>query len=226
MMKSVLFIHRSVGRNLITDGNVYQLAGQASPNFSFSDYDQNIDSLHSGTGMPRIMNFRFPGNDTKPADYATLFSDAVDTAYRPILDFALGYDIIIIKSCYPNSDINSDEQLEAIKGNYLSITRFFATHPDKQLIILTSPPLRRLRTNPAAAKRARQLATWLVTQNFGANTGVFNFYDLLANPEAAKHPNVLYADYCRWLPFDSHPNAKASQIIAPLLVDFIAQRIR
>ncbi len=225
-MKSVLFIHRSVGRNLINDGKMYDLTMQISPNFALSDYDQNLDLLRDNISViPRKLGLSFPGGDTKPADYAAIFSNTVDPTYKRILDFALRYDVVVLKSCYPNSNIKNDEQLEAIKNQYLSVIQFFTSRTDKQLILLTTPPLRHLRTNAAAAKRARQLATWLSTQNFGPNIAVFNLFDLLSNPEGVKHPNTLYAKYCRPWPFNSHPNAQAGRAIGTLLVEFIAARL-
>ena len=225
-MKSVLFIHRSVGRNLIKDGGVYDLAARTSPEFMFDDYDQNTDLLtSSSTSMPRQMNFRFPGGDTKPSDYASLFTEGTDLSYQDILVWALGYDVIVIKSCYPNSNITSDLELENIKGYYQAIAKFFAGHPDKKLVIMTTPPLRWLCTKPDAAARARQLSHWLATQQLGPNTSVFNFFDLLANPEHDPHPNVLYRKYNRPWIFDSHPNAEASKVIAPLFVEFLATEV-
>ncbi|HSX30360.1 MAG TPA: hypothetical protein VLE99_00380 [Candidatus Saccharimonadales bacterium] len=207
------------------DGALYKRAATTSPTFSLNDYDQNLDILHDSTATPRKMEFTFPGGDTTPADYAAIFTGSVVKTYQPIQDFALGYDVVVIKSCYPNANIASDAALEDVKGQYLSIARFFASRLDKQLIILTTPPLRRLRTSRAAAIRARQLATWLATQTLAPNIAVFNFFDLLANPEGAKHANTLYDKYRRTWPFDSHPNAEASRVIAPLLIEFIAGKI-
>ncbi len=224
-MKSVLFIHRSVGRNLIADGKLYQLAATISPTFALSDYDQNVDVLRDSAAMPRKLGFTFPGGDTTPTAYAAIFSDSVNANYQPILDWALGYDVIVIKSCYTSANIQSDEQLRADEQAYLSVAKFFSTRPDKQLIILTTPPLRHFKTSRAAAERARQLATWLATQSFGPNIFVFNLFDLLANPQESTNPHTLYAKYCRLWPFDSHPNAKASQAIAPLLAEFIASKV-
>jgi hypothetical protein len=142
----------------------------------------------------------------------------VSNEYAPIRKLALGYDAIAIKSCYPNSHIISDEHLEEIKSYYQSIARYFATQPTKQLVILTSPPLVPLKTNAAAAQRARVLATWLATTNFGKNVTVFNLFDLLAAPQTDSQANMLRREYRRWLPVDSHPNARASRAIAPEFV--------
>lgn len=220
-MKSVIFFHRSVGHNLIRDGNLYELIDKTG-RFTFSDYDQNTDTL-SGPHDQSKPGFIFPGGDTKPESYTVIFPQTTLEQYQPIQELALQHDVIIIKSCYPNSNITSNAELSVIKQHYQTIADFFVAHPHKMLVILTSPPLRPLMTKPDRAVRARSLATWLATTNFGSNVTVFDFFDHLAAPQNNPQPNVLKKRYRRWLPFDSHPNANASQQIAPELVEFLAR---
>ena len=156
MKSRVLFIHRSVGHNLLADGKVYDLLHASAPEIELHDYDQNVDILGAGAGAGKKQGFVFPGGNTRPEDYAEIFSSSIDPKYQPILDMAMAYDVIIIKSCYPNSNIKSAEELDRIQGYYQSIAKFFADkHPEKQLVILTSPPLRPWATKPRAAARAR-----------------------------------------------------------------------
>jgi len=220
-VKQVLFIHRSVGQNLLRDGHVYELIEQAGQPFALSDYNHNNDTLTDSAGKQTKLGFHFPGDNTHPEDFAALFSENVAPEHQPILDMAMGYDVIVLKSCYPNSNIKSDEQLKVVQQAYQSIAEFFGRRPDKQLIILTSPPLIPFLTKPAAASRARQLTNWLAGENLGPNVHVFNFFDLLAAPEGEKQANMLRRSYRRWLPFDSHPNAKASKLIAPQFISYI-----
>jgi len=166
------------------------------------------------TNSSRKTNYDMPGSNTTPRDYATLFSDAYTSLFK---DFVMKHDVIIIKSCYPNSNIKSDDELQTIKSHYGSIASFFAQHSNKQLIIITSPPLVPLRTNTANAARARELALWLSHETFNANINVFDFFDMLAD-HANDHVNMLRRTYRRLLPFDSHPNKQASKNIAPKLV--------
>lgn len=224
-MKNVLFIHRSVGHNLIEDGGMYELVSKASPMFSFTDYDHNLGVLTVASGKKQTLNYVFPGGDTKPFDYAQLFSHDVPSEYAPIRDEFLHYDVIVIKSCYPNSNLRSDNELESVKASYASITDFFAQLPSKQLVIMTSPPLVPIRTTKSAATRARALSNWLTHTTFATNISVFNFFDLLATEENKPGANRLKREYRRWLPVDSHPNKRASQEIAPLFVDFIASKL-
>ncbi len=221
-MTSILFIHRSVGRNLLNDGRVYKLVRKQGK-FSLSDYDQNTDNLTDFDGRQQKLGFVFPGGNTRPADLAAIFNEGMPEQFRPIRDLALSYDVIVAKSCYPNSNIKSDGELETIKAYYQNICDFFATQPEKSLVIMTSPPLTPILTRSDRARRARQLANWLTTNQFADNIHIFDFFDLLTNPETDHQPNVLKKVYRHWLPFDAHPNARASQEIAPQFIEFLTE---
>lgn len=215
-MTSVLFLHRSVGENLIRDGELYRLMRTMGAPFSFSDFNQNTGVLRNSQGTSKPL-WKFPGNDTKPADFAELFSFEKQQGSDPTLTEIMKYDIILIKSCYPNSNIKSAEQLETMQENYQSIVSFFNVQPTKKLVILTSPPLIPLRTNLENAARARTLATWLSDNKLANNVFVFNLFDELASTQS----NTLKTEYRRKLPWDAHPNALASRTVAPKLLSFL-----
>lgn len=96
-------------------------------------------------------------------------------------------------------------------------------HPEKLFLLLTQPPLNPAETDPDEARRARQLADWLMSAEFKgdlANLYVFDLFDRLAvaddrSPEA----NMLRPEYRNGA--DSHPNTRANQEIAPAIADFI-----
>lgn len=209
-----LFIHRSVGNNLINDSDLYNLLEAQGVDFEFSDYDNNTGILRDSKGSKKL-GLKFPNDNTKPSDYAELFSASGKDNYGELFKLVMFYNTIALKSCYPNSNIKSDDELESIKANYQSIAQFFLGRPDKKLIILTSPPLRPFATSAENANRARQLADWLSTESFGPNVSVFNFFDLLASDK-----NVLERGYRRLVPFDNHPNKRAAQVIAPKLIEY------
>ena len=215
MVKSVIFLHRSVGNNLVHDGKMYELLRDC-PDISFADFDQNTRILRD-TNSSRTTDYIMPGDNTTPRDYAELFSGSYSPPFK---DFVMAHDVIIIKSCYPNSNIKSADELQTIKGYYRSIAAFFAKYHDRVLIIMTSPPLVPFMTNAANAKRARELAMWLSREDFGPHIRVFDFFDLLAD-DSGNHANMLRKGYRRLVPFDSHPNKLASQTIAPQLINFI-----
>lgn len=212
----ILFIHRSVGNNLINDSDFYKLLEAQGANFEFSDYDNNTGILRDGKGSKKL-GLMFPNDNTKPSDYAELFSEQGKENYSELFNLVMSYGVIAIKSCYPNSNIKSDKELENVKDSYRKITQFFAGHPNKKLIILTSPPLRPFATSTKNADRARQLADWLSSESFGSIVSVFNFFDLLASDK-----NVLKREYRKLVPFDNHPNKKAATVIAPKLLAILA----
>lgn len=184
--------------------------------FALTDFNQNTGVLRNSQGTRKTF-WKFPGNDTKPADYAELFSFEKQQGNDPTLTEIMQHDIIVIKSCYPNSNIKDQTQLEEMQKNYQSILSFFNVQPTKKLVILTSPPLIPLKTNPGNAARARLLANWLSSNKLANNIFVFNLFDELADKTA----NTLRKEYRRRLPWDAHPNTKASQAVAPKLVAFL-----
>lgn len=218
-MKKILFLHRSVGENLINDGKMYGLIAVHS-DVMLSDFNQNTSVLRDAKSS-RKTDMTMPGGNTTPRDFAALFRDGFQS---PLKDFIMEFDVIVIKSCYPNSNIKSGGELHVIQNHYRSIAQYFAQHTDKQLVILTSPPLIPLLTRRANATRARELAYWLSRTRFGENVGIFNLFDELAN-DSGTQANMLRREYRRVLPFDSHPNKLASQTIAPKLIQFIVEAL-
>ena len=218
-MNLLLFIHRSVGNNLINDSGLYKLLENQGANFEFSDYDNNTGILRDSKGSKKL-SLKFPNDNTKPSDYAELFSEQGKENYGQLFNLVMSYDAIAIKSCYPNLNIKSDNELESIKASYQSIVQFFLDHPDKKLIILKSPALRPFATSAKNTNRARQLADSLSSESFGSNVSVFNLFDLLASDK-----NVLKREYRRPIPFDNHPNKKAASVIAPKLISHFLRLI-
>ncbi len=208
----VLFIHRSVGNNLIREGNLRSLLQKY--NFGLDDYDNNSGLLTLADGSVGHSSINIPGNNTNPDNLAAYFS-----RWDELLD---SYVLIIIKSCYPNSHIRSDAELETIKSHYINIISTFTGH-NKRLIIMTSPPLRPLFTNQQEARLANRLATWLATQT-SKQVSIFDFHHLLSET-SGRHKGMLRRQYRRLLPYDNHPNRKANQIITPKLAEFISQTV-
>ena len=203
-MSKVIFIHRSVGQNLLDDGDLANLvrseAERVNKEVDFKDINNNVQK-----GVP--------GDDTKPTDYAKYFSEN-----------SRAEDLIVIKSCYPTNAIKSDQTLEDLKDTYREIVSGFSKRSKGDLLILTTPPLRPVRTNPAEAARARKLANWLKANLPNKRVHVFDFYDLLAASPNGKQANMLKSEYRRLLPWDNHPSKSASRHIAPILAKKIANR--
>jgi hypothetical protein len=220
-VKNVLFIHRSVGHNLIHDGRVYALIEATEQPFELSDYNHNTGILTSPAGIKKL-NLQFPGGDTRPENYAALFTHKGSSEHRGLLDLLGGYDAVVLKSCYPTSNISSEPELEAMKQQYVAITNFFVRVPTQQLVLVTSPPLRPRKTSKDNARRARELANWLSTTQYASNIHVFDLFSLLAHSENHAQANTLRKQYQRPYFWDSHPNIRASQEVAPKFVEFLS----
>jgi hypothetical protein len=94
------------------------------------------------------------------------------------------YDVIVFKSCYPVSNIQSDDQLAEYKSYYLSIRQRMDEYPDKIFIVVTPPPEIPAETDAQAAARARDFADWLASgeyRNGHANVFTFDFSTLMAD---------------------------------------------
>jgi hypothetical protein len=217
-VKKVLFIHRSVGRNLIKYGYVYNLLRQYEGRIDFFDYDHNNGVLSTANSHKKL-GYVFPGRNTYPQNLAQLFG-AATTKTKPILDWIDGYDIVVLKSCYPTTKIKSDKELEQKKQEYRQIATYFAKS-GQHLGLLTSPPMKPRLTKPEWASRARRLSKWMTGTNLGENVKVFDLFDLLSADENEKDAHTLRKDYRRLLFFDAHPNRKANLAIAPKFVAFL-----
>lgn len=222
----VIFLHHSVGRNLIHQGGVRERLTEAG--FRFWDHDYNWEGLTRPDGTPAGYSYGIPGDNTDPDGLARLFAQPVFPWPLNALSGLLQHKVIIVKSCFPNSNIRSDEQLLEMQGYYLRMRERMDRFQDHLFIIVTSPPLNPAETTPEAAARARTLSRWLQSEEFLAghpNVAVFDLFGLLAEDDpAAPDFNMLRAEYREGT--DSHPNRFANETIGPIFADFIIQTAR
>jgi hypothetical protein len=217
----IIFLHHSVGQGLIDQGGVRE--GLAALGYEFYDHGYNGDGLRLADGSYTGTNFDIPDDNTDPNGLAVLFAqplhDPPDNAFSRLMQ----YDVIIFKSCFPNSNIGDDEQLAQDKSYYLSIRDRIDQYPDKLFIAVTQPPQVPGSSNRDEARRARALADWLASDEFLAghpNLRAFDFFGQLAGDD-----NFLRREY-RIDNEDAHPNEQANQEIGPRFVEFIDQAIR
>ncbi len=219
--KDVIFLHHSVGHNIIEQGNLRQHLEQ----FGFSLWDQDYISigLTGPDGLPAGYSYDIPGDNTNPDGLVRIFQQPVFELPVNAFSALLQHEVIVFKSCFPNSDIQDDASLEFRKQEYLKIRQQIDQHPDRIFILLTTPPLNPAGTDMNAARRARELANWLVSAEYTGghpNLYVFDLFDLLAEKDPASPEfNMLQKAFREGT--DSHPNALANQRIAPLLAEYI-----
>jgi hypothetical protein len=229
---NVIFLHHSTGQNLIAQGDVRPLFTQKG--YLCWDHDYNTIGLTRPDGTRTQTSYHIPettpglkgGGNTNPEGLAVLFAQPVHDPPDNAFSRLLQHEVLIFKSCFPNSAIKSTRMLQQHKAWYLGIRDVIDQHPDRVFILLTTPPLHPKATTLEEAARARVLADWLQSDEFLAdhsNLFVFDFFDLLADPET----NMLRTAYQRDpTTADSHPNALANQIIGPLFVDFVDEAVQ
>ncbi len=222
---NVIFLHHSTGRNLIQQGGVRERLTAAG--FQFWDHDYNYEGLIGPDGQRTGYSYGIPDDNTNPDGLARLLAQP---AYeRPWNAFSglLQHDVIALKSCFPASDIASDEQLAQYQEWYVGMRAVMARHPEHIFIVVTPPPLNPTATDAETAARARAWADWLGSDEFLAghsNVLTFDLFDRLAEGDPSSPDyNMLRADYREGE--DSHPNRRANETIGPQFADFIVAAV-
>ena len=218
----IIFLHHSVGANLIQQEGVRQSLTDLG--YEFYDHGYNGDGLTLADGTPADRDFGVPDDNTNPDGFADIYAQPLDDPPDNTFSHLMQYDVIVFKSCYPVSNIQSDAQLAEYKSHYLSIRARMDQYPNKVFIVVTPPPEIPADSDPQGAARARDFADWLASGEYldgHPNVFTFNFFDLVADPAT----NMLRADYGTD-EFDAHPNELANQTVGPLFVDFIDQSVK
>jgi hypothetical protein len=218
---NVIFLHHSVGRNLIEQGGVRELFGAAG--YDFWDHGYNHQGLTRPDGTPAGYSYNVPNDNTDPDGLAHIFSQRLYPWPLNAFSGLMQHQVIIFKSCFPVSNITTEAQLEQYKAYYLQMRDVMDQHLDHIFIAVTPPPLNPAATDAEAAARARAFAEWLGSEEFlggHPNVYTFDFFDLLAESDpAAPDYNMLREAYREGE--DSHPNQLANETIGPLFVEFV-----
>lgn len=223
---NIVFLHHSVGNNLVEQGEVRE--GLQQVGYTFWDHNYNHVGLRNPEGKFTGYSYNVPNDNTDPDGLARIFNQHVYSLPVNTLSGLMQHEVIAMKSCFPTSDIVNDEQLEQDKAWYLEMRDVMDQHPDKIFIILTQPPLNPASTTPEIAARANSLAIWLTSNEFldgHPNVYAFDFFHNLAEDDIASLDyNMLRQEYRQGT--DSHPNQLANETIGPLFVDFIIDSIQ
>jgi len=144
--------------------------------------------------------------------------------------------IMVIKTCFPASAMTGWGQpsdttspwmktVYNYKWHWRHIVAAMASHPDNFFAIWTNAPLEQYSTNPSEALLSKKFCTWAkdtlaagLDPVFGAfppNVYVFDFFSKLTGPDGIMLPGYAAGHY------DSHPNAAATQLVAPQFVQEI-----
>ncbi len=212
------FIHHSVGQNLWSRGPlIVELYRQNYMPFDMTYTEGKVDGYVIGdhTDIPD-----WPTDFNTPKYFQVMYTWELKKPGEH-------HDIMAFKSCFPNSNIDSEAKLEEFKKDYMSLLPTFKAHPEVLFIPFTTPPLNPAATNKANAARARKLANWLKYEYSARlpNVIAFDFFDILANPpDDPTEPNMLRKEYRSGT--DSHPTKAGDQAVTAAFLPFLNAAMR
>jgi catechol 2,3-dioxygenase-like lactoylglutathione lyase family enzyme len=202
----IIFMHHSTGWGLIWQGGVREALTDLG--YEFWDHDYNDPGLTGPDGELTGENWDVPDDNTDPNGWHDIFAQRVTDPPQNTFSHMLTFDVIIFKSCFPNADIQSEEQFEEYRGYFLDIRDVIDQHPDRLFIALTIPPLTPNSTSPEAAARlatrpstsspgATRLALFPKAEGTKAEHTALSFRvaDIGAAIAALKARGVRFADY-------------------------------
>ncbi len=218
----LLFIHHSTGGNWLADPNNDQPYGGLGlalrdNNYyvSATNYGWGPDGIGDRTDIPNWPEwFTGPNRDTvMAAVYSESGQNVGDFGAwsRMSADPGGENEIIMFKSCFPNSDLygnpddppasepNDEFSVSNAKAVYNNILTYFATRQDKLFIVITAPPLMQSETESDRAANARAFNNWLVNdwlRDYAYNNvAVFDYYNVLTGKDDANAPS---GNHHRW----------------------------
>jgi len=195
----------------------------------------NTQKGYTGNNSVSMNETWFPSDDNEWYTWHRIFdnSDPNDNIY-PYLQ---NNKIVVIKSCYPSSemvgagspaDTLNNPSIKTIynyKWHWRSIIRKMEQHPDNFFVIWTNAPLVPNATNSQEASLADQFCTWAkdtlaagndpIFGEFPLNVYVFDFFHKLADANG-----MLQLQYATSTT-DSHPNGLATELVSPQFVQEI-----
>lgn len=214
----MLFIHRSVGQQLIDAGRLRS----TSPVLDIYDLNANTNVTTDGHGRELTDSpLAVEGGNTNPDGLERFFNQVSGSEIMG--DFVQQFDIIAFKSCYSASALPTDEELgEQCAAYEGGIGAYIKDHPEQTFIIVTPPPRRPLLTKPENARRATEFAEWL--SGFSSRRPNCDYFDLHAT---LAESSVLRRSYRRLAPYDQHPNdigARDAALAFASVLDAVVQR--
>ncbi len=229
----LIFIHHSTGENWLNDENGGLARALQANNYFPSDtnYGWGPDSIGDRTDIPNWMEW-FASDNTDRIMQAVFKESEVHSPFERTLQNPGGENqVILFKSCFPNSALEgspndpptpgSDLTIGNAKYVYNEILKYFKTRPDKLFVVITAPPL----INSPVAANARAFNLWLVNNwlkenNYTQpNVAVFDFYNILTGPNnhhrivngAVEHVIKDKRNTEFYPSEDDHPNRQGNQ---------------
>jgi hypothetical protein len=205
----LIFIHHSCGENWLDDSDGGLGIALRDNNYFVADtnYGWGPDGVGDSTDIGHWWTW-FQG--PRSATYtAALYAEYAQHSSYSRLSADPGGDneIIVFKSCYPNSYLGGsptdpptsghnplrghdayDDSMHTVanaKGIYNDLLTYFAARQDKLFVAITAPPQMASETDATHAANARAFNNWLVFNWLAGyahgNVAVFDFYNVLTS---------------------------------------------
>jgi hypothetical protein len=221
----LIFVHHSTGSNWLKDGDGNLGTTLTANNYFVSDTNYGWGPADADAGSGTIGDHTDIGHWYKwfagpnAATYmAALYAESgKNSSYtRMGSDPGGANEIIMFKSCYPNSALGGSPGDAATvganalrgqdawsgamtvanaKGIYNDLLPYFSAHQEKLFVVITAPPLQSGDTNASQAANARAVNNWLVNDwltGYGYdNVAVFDFYNVLTSNGGNANTNDL-----------------------------------
>jgi hypothetical protein len=201
----LVFIHHSTGQAWLEDGHGGLGIALRDNNYFVSDtnYDWGPGSIGDSTDIGHWWTW-FRGSSSATYLTALYAENGQHSSYSRLAgDPGGANEIIMFKSCFPNSQLNGpnspvpaiadnpmkgqscggdDFTVANAKGIYVDLLPYFGAHPEKLFVAVVAPPVAGSDT-----PGGRALASWLVDhwlQDAGYTAGnvlVFDFYNVLSS---------------------------------------------
>jgi hypothetical protein len=206
----LVFIHHSTGQNWLEDWHGELGQGLMNTNYFVSDTNYGWGPHYAGDLTDIGHWWIWFRSENRDDIMAALYNNSDQHSEYSRLGNDPGgeNEIIMFKSCFPNSNLGgSADQVPTqgdnplrwedawsehmtvgnAKGIYNDILAYFADRQDKLFIVITAPPLSAAETDGHRAANARAFNTWLVNDWLRdyphRNVAVFDFYNVLTHPD-------------------------------------------
>ncbi len=218
-----MFLHHSTGLNILGPNG-------SSTSVSLELVKYNEIKLFTGDQKVTMNHEWFVPGDNEWVTMRNFFEGNLSLKPDAYLN---NYKIIIVKSCFPSSEIASAGSISDMqnptyksiynyKWHWRSMVRIMEQHPNNFFVIWTNAPLEASSTSATQAAYAKEFCFWaknilakgLDTEygHFPKNVFVFDFFAKLTDE------NGIMKNEFRTSSGDSHPNAAATELVAPQFV--------
>ncbi len=253
----LIFVHHSPGGNWLADPNndqPYGGLGRALMDNNYfvsaTNYGWGPDGIGDRTDIPNWLEWFVGPNRDVYLD--ALYNESEQNVgdfgdWSRLPDDPGGENVIImVKSCFPNSDLygnpddppldepnDYDYTVANAKAVYIALLDYFETRQDKLFVVITAPPLMEGDTTAERALNAREFNYWLVYDWLAdypyANVAVFDYFNVLTDPNnhhwwngsEIERLQATENNFAAYPSGDSHPNTEGHTKATAEFVPFL-----